>query len=355
MRRTAGRAGREDNDNVTTNEGSLLEERVTKTTLMDVARAAGVSPMTVSRVLNGRNGASDETKARVLAVVQQLDYRPNAFARGLKSDRSRIVGLIVPDIANPYFPEIIRGAEAIASAEGYSVLLCNVGEDPQREEQILGVLDTQRVEGLICVSARTSDERLLTALRSHRAAVLINRTAPRQIAGTVMVDFAAGSRQGVTHLVRRGRRRFAVLSGPRSSYGGRMRKLGIREALGAAGLEPVDTRPCAPDIDSARDVTLHILRAHADIDAIVCYNDLNAVGAIQACQSAGVAVPGQISVIGFDDIALASLISPKLTTLRVDKYSLGQLSMRMLIDRMNGKHEQHSIVIEPDLIVRESA
>ena len=149
-------------------------------TITDVAEAAGVSPMTVSRVLNGRGGAGEETRRRVLEAARALSYRPNAFAKSLKNDRSNTVGIVVPDIVNPFFPEIIRGAELVARPAGYTLLSCNVVEDPEREEEVLGMLLDKRVDGLIICSAHLDDERLLRAIAPHRAVVLINRAAAKR-------------------------------------------------------------------------------------------------------------------------------------------------------------------------------
>lgn len=325
-----------------------------KITIADVARAAGVSPMTVSRVLNDQGGASAETSERVVAAANTLNYRPNPFARGLRSDRSKTIGLLVPDITNPFFPEVIRGAEDAASAAGYNLLLSNVVESSKREAELIEALLLHRVDGIIVCSARLPDPALFAALASHRAAVLINREAPPDIAGTVTTDYETGASEAINHLVQRGRRKIAVIAGPRNSAGGRSRLVGIRRSLAVHGLKELSVVHCDPTIVGGQATAERLLAEAPDIDALVCYNDLNAIGAMKACRAAGISVPQQIALIGFDDIAMAELLTPALTTLRVPKREMGESAVRLLLSRLATKNRQHGIVIVPELIVRET-
>ncbi len=326
-----------------------------KATIADVARAAGVSQMTVSRVLNGRGGAGTDTRARVLAAAKALDYRPNAFAKGLKVGQSQTVGVVVPDITNPFFPEIVRGAELVARAEGYTLLLGNVFEDPEREADVLATLLERQVDGVILCSARLNDRRLAEAIGRHRAVVLVNRAAPRALAGSVEVDYQAGASQLVDHLVARGRHRIAVLAGPPASHGGRQRLAGLAAGLGRHGLALVHQEPCQPDFAGGVAAAPAILARLAAVDAVVCYNDLVALGLLSRLKTADVAVPARVAVAGFDDIPTAALVTPALTTLRIEKQALGELAMRLLIDRMQGDGRQQGLRVEPELVVRETA
>lgn len=321
-------------------------------TIIDVATAAGVSPMTVSRVLNGRGGAGEETRQRVLEAAQALNYRPNVFAQSLKSDRSNTVGIVVPDIVNPFFPEIIRGAELVARPAGYTLLSCNVIEDPEREEEVLGMLLDKRVDGLIICSARLDEERLLRAIAPHRAVVLINRSVAKRHAGTIEVDYRSGVEALITQLVAQGRRRFGFAAGLVSSHGGRKRREGIEAALARHGLSLAFDQPCTPDLQGGADIAARFLPEMARVDAMICYNDLIALGLMKPLERAGVRVPDDMALVGCDDIPAASLVSPALTTLRVAKQDLGEMAMRMLLDRIAGRNAQQGIVIEPDLIWR---
>jgi LacI family transcriptional regulator len=328
--------------------------RVTKAKLSDVARIAGVSPMTVSRVLNGRGGASPETSERIRQIADELRYQPNALARGLKSDKSGIVGVVVPDIANPFFPEIIRGIENVAMQHGYNLLLCNVVESADREVNLMRTLESQRVDGVVWCSARLPEKDLLKVLQSFKATVLVNRTVPPQIAGSITIDYRAGAADALRHLWDLGRRRIGIIAGPAASRGAMERLEGLRTAFAELGTEPVATVHCAPDVNGGMAASRELLEANSQVDGLVCYNDLNAVGALQTCEALGIRVPEDIGIIGFDGIPLAEFVRPKLSTLHVDKYGIGQLGMRMLLERIEGKFVQHSIVIRPQLIARNS-
>ena len=258
----------------------MTERDQVKVTIADVARAAGVSPMTVSRILNGRGGASAQTSERVASLADELNYRPNPFARGLRSNLSKTIGLIVPDITNPFFPDIFRGAERVAAEAGYNLFLCNVVESSKRKSELIDALSLHRVDGLIVCSSRMPDRALHQALQAHKAAVLINREAPKEVAGTVITDYERGAAKAVEHLVDRGRSRIAVIAGPRQSFGGRRRLVGIRKTLAAHGLAAVDIVHCEPTIEAGHDVATKLLQTSPEVDALICYNDLNAVGAI---------------------------------------------------------------------------
>jgi LacI family transcriptional regulator len=321
-------------------------------TLSDVAAAAGVSAMTASRVMNGRGGASEETKARVLAAATTLAYRPNTFARGLKGDRSFTVGIVVPDIGNPFFPEIIKGAELAARARGFTLLTCNVVEDPEREAEVLATLLDHRVDGVIVCSARLDDKRLQQAIEPHRAAVLINRPMSRRIAGTIEIDFRTGLAAATRLLIGRGRRRIAYIGGLATSYSGRMRRAGIIDALTEQGLELTLEEATTPNLEGGVAAARRLSETGTQIDAIICYNDLVAIGAMSVVHERGLAVPGDIAILGCDDILPARLVNPPLSTMHVAKQDLGDAAMRMLIDRIEGRSLQQSITIEPELIER---
>lgn len=326
-----------------------------KVKMADVARASGVSVMTVSRVLNGLGGASPETIARVRLVAEQMGYRPNALARALKSDRSGTVGVIVPDIANPFFPEIIRGVENVANQNGYTVLLCNVVESPDQEISVMRALESQRVDGIIWCSARLPEPGFRKALEAYRAAVVVNRQVSPGIAGSIIIDYRSGAADAARHLWEAGRRSIGVLLGPAQSQGGIERLTGIQSAFQQLGGEPVAIVHCGPDVPGGAEACREILDANPTIDGLICYNDLNSIGVLQTCEARGVRIPDDIAVIGFDGIPLTEFVRPQLSTLHVDKYSVGQLAMRMLIDRIDGKFTQHSIVVRPELIARASS
>ena len=326
-----------------------------KAKLSDVAREAGVSMMTVSRVLNGRGGASSETSERIRQVAEQLNYRPNALARALKSDHSGIIGVVVPDISNPFFPEIIRGAENVAMRHGYNLILCNVIESADRESDLMRILETQRVDGVMLCSARLPEKALLQALKQYKAAVVINRSVPSSYAGSITIDYRQGAHEAVRHLWDAGRRKIGILAGPELSHGAAQRLDGIRAFFASVGGVETETVYCDPDVAGGRNGIEAMLARGTQLDALICYNDLNAAGALKACQARGISVPKQIAIVGFDGIPLSELMTPTLSTVFVDKYSIGQLGMRMLLDRLDGKFTQQNIVMSPELIIRESS
>ena len=323
-------------------------------TLEDVARAAGVSRMTVSRVLNGRGGASAETQRRVLMAAESLDYRPNAFARSLKSRRSNTIGFIVPDICNPFFPEVFRGAESVALKSGYHLVLSNVVESTDRELEVIDNLAARQVDGLIWCSARSSDGEVEAALRRVPAAVLVNRRVSGGLAGSVSVDYATGARLAGTHLVAKGRRAIGLIAGPHWSVGAQQRNGGIRSAVAASDARIVCELSCTPDIAGGQMAASTLLARGTKVDAFVCYNDLNAIGAQMACRNLGLDVPKDIAIVGFDDIEMAALVTPAITSLGVDLYGLGRSAMDMLTRRIDGDSTQDDILLQPRLVMRDS-
>lgn len=308
--------------------------------------------MTVSRVLNDRGGANAETQDRVRAAAKSLGYLPNLFAKSLKNNRSNVVGIVVPDIANPFFPEIIRGAELAARPAGFTLLCSNVVEDPDREAEVIDALLQHRVDGLILCSPRLEEGRLLQAIRNHRAVVMVNRAVSTRIAGSVEIDFRTGMELVVDHLYREGCRKIIYASGPPNSFGGLRRQEGLDAALESRGLKLTAHQSFQPTLAGGADAANWIEPMVGQVDAVVCYNDLIALGAIAVLRERGIDVPKKICVVGCDDIAASELVTPPLTTLRVAKQALGELAMRMLLERMDGRNTQQKIVLEPELMIR---
>ena len=211
----------------------MMSKRVN---IADVAREAGVSAQTVSRALNNKGEISTETRARVLETVDRLGYRPNTLARGLVTQKTSTLGLIVPDIANPFFSEVARGAEDAAHGAGFSLLLCNTMEDPSREIEALRTLEAQRVDGIVLCSSRLSDEAFGAMLARLPAVILVNREASGSDLRSVCIDDEAGARCATQHLLHSGRRTIAFLAGPPASQSGRRRAQGYQRALAEAGV-----------------------------------------------------------------------------------------------------------------------
>lgn len=330
-----------------------------RVTMADVAREAGVSLMTVSRVVNGKGGISAATRERVQQIIDRLGYRPSNIARGLVTNRTGTIGLIVPDNSNPFFSEVARGAEREAYAKGYNVFLCNTEEDRQREHTVLRSLEEKRVDGIVLCSSRLTDSELHDVLTHHPAAVLINRPyASGGRFGLLHVDDELGGRLATQHLLESGHRAIGVLAGPDYSYSGQWRVQGYQATMQAAGLSPAPTwvQHCLPFVETGREAAQALLTAHPELTALYCYNDLVAVGAIQACVSLGRAIPGDVAIIGNDNIALAALVTPSLTTCHIPKQDLGSQAMRMLLSQIEDCPSGcENVVLPPELIVRASA
>jgi LacI family transcriptional regulator len=329
-----------------------------RVTMADVAREAGVSMMTVSRVINNKEGISDSTRSRIQEVIDQLGYRPSNIARGLVTKQTGTLGLVVPDNANPFFSEVARGAEHVAYENGYNVFLCNTEEDKQRELTVLRSLEEKRVDGVMVCSSRLNDEELCSALTYYPAAVLVNRQPVIENNGVVMVDDEAGARMMTQHLLQSGHRAIGFLAGPSSSYSRQLRFRGYCEAMHAVGLDyhPEWIHPCSPIVEGGREAAFKLLTTHPELTALFCFNDLVAVGALQACSTLGRAVPDDIAIVGCDDIPLAALVNPALTTCHVPRYELGAQAMKLLLDHIQDCSEGcESVTFQPTLVVRASA
>jgi LacI family transcriptional regulator len=329
-----------------------------RVTMTDVAREAGVSTMTVSRVVNDKGEISAATRSRVVEVIERLGYRPSSIARGLATKRTGTLGFVVPDVSNPFFSDIARGVEDEAYDQGYNVFLCNTKEDPVREKAVLESLEEKRVDGLLLCSSRLEDDALHAAVKHYPATVLINRHLDGGNVGAVLVDDELGSRLATEHLLRAGHTRVGFLAGPAASRSGHLRAAGYRAPLEAAGLPPNGgwVRHCAADVDGGRAVALDLLSEHPEVSALLCYNDLVAVGALQACYDLGRSVPADVAIVGCDDIPLAALVTPALTTCRAPRYDLGARAAEMLLERIQGASESFGhVMLKPELIVRASS
>lgn len=329
-----------------------------RVTINDVAQKAQVSAMTVSRVLNNKGEISEATRQHVLEVVDELGYRPSRVARGLATNQTFTIGLVVPNIAHGFFAEIALGAEVTTWEHGYNLILYNTGENWDREEAALKLLEETRADGIIVCSARLPDERLFPLLEQHRAVVLFNRPAPSNMAAVVRMDDLNGTIQATTHLINSGCHHISYLGGTPCAYAQKQRAKGFANAMREAGrtINPDLQTTCPPQhYKPGYAVARELLIAHPEIDGFVCFNDFIAVGALQACTELGRRVPDDIAIVGCDDILLAQIITPTLTTLSVSKHDIGTITAELLLERIQGKRKQEEVVIKQELIVRQSA
>ncbi len=329
-------------------------------TIADVAAAAGVSLMTVSRAMNDRDGINSETRTRILKIAEDLGYHPSQLARGLVTRQTSTLGLVMPDVANPFFAQIARGAEDIAYQHGYNLFLINTAEDAQREKDALRSLLEKEIEGAVLCSSRLSQEEMLPYLNSLPAVVLVNRDLPEASpkVATLNVNDSGGTELAVRYLVEHKRYKIALIAGPENSVSSKRRLLGFEEGCRQNGLGCTQAQIVhgSPTTQGGEEAALRLFKQLPDVDAIIAFNDLMAVGAMRACLQTGRSIPHQVAVIGADDIPLAALTNPGLTTLHIDLAALGEKAMTALLQLINGSGEPpEQIIVQPELLVRQSA
>lgn len=330
---------------------------MSKTTISEVAKAAGVSSMTVSRVVNQKGAISPRTEQKVRQAIDRLGYRPSKIARSLSTKKTQTFGLIVADIGNPFWAEVVAGAEEAARHQGYSLILCNSNEDADREREALELLEDMQVDGVLVAGSRLADDDLLDALGQHAAVVLINRFLTLPTVASVRMDDSYGTMLAVNHLLRNGHKHIAYAGGPEKAYSTRARRHGFTSALETRQLEvnPNYLAYSQPQEHAGRTVVSRLLTEQPQLTALVCYNDLVAIGALQAAFELGRRVPEDLAIIGCDDIRMASLTNPSLTTLGVSKTLLGQRAVELLLALMQGAVSDRHLWLKPELIVRQSA
>jgi LacI family transcriptional regulator len=334
-------------------------------TISDVAKRAGVSTMTVSRVVNSTGYTSAETRARVETAIGELGYVPNALARQLRSKRTKTIALVVSDISNPFFTTIARGAEDVAVAHGFSVMYCNTDESAKEEEQYLLMLIERQVDGVLLVPARSSGASF-RLLQAHNVPVVVmdRRVAARNV-DSVLCDSEAGAHALTRHLIELGHRRIAVLTGRRDISTSVDRVLGCRRALAEAGLTLDDdlVRYGGFNFGKLNQADGHrmaeaVLAADGERPtAIFAANNFIAFGVVRALREAGLRVPEDMSVVAFDDLPDDWVSEPFLTVAAQPAYEIGHRAATLLLDRISGDHDAigESVVLPFEMIIRRSS
>jgi DNA-binding LacI/PurR family transcriptional regulator len=322
-------------------------------TIHDVAKAAKVSASTVSRAYTMPELLRADTRERVLAAAKTLGYQPNKAARGLITGRTGNIGLIVPDLSNPFFPAVLKGAQARARESDYAVFLADAEEDPGLEEELIRAMAKQ-VDGVVLCSSRASDA-TLADIAKDTTLVLMNR----RINGVpaVVMDSAGGVRQAAEHLAALGHRQIAYVNGPQSSWSNRARRRGLKSRAGSLGLDVADLGPFAPTFEGG--LAAADLCVAAGVTAVLAYNDLVALGVQSRLRDRSIAVPQDMSVVGFDDIPMAQMASPALTTVAMPCERAGRLAIDVLGARIGTRLHGSNGGAGPDalptsLIVRAS-
>jgi LacI family transcriptional regulator len=334
--------------------------RVSIPTLRDVAQAAGVHAATASRALNPetRRLVNAETARRVQRAAEALGYQPNPIARSLKTARSGTIGLVIPDLTNPLFPPIVRGIEDVLGPAGYSALIVNTDNDPDRERSQIGSLRSRQVEGLIIATARL-EHPLLEQLRAQGTRmVLVNRRAEELDVPSVTPDDASGIRLAVKHLASLGHRRVVHLAGPQTTSTGVIRARAFQSAIRDNELEVDPSLVVSCDFwtenEGARALR-RILDSGAQFSAVVAGNDLIALGCYDVFTERGISCPDDISVVGFNDMPYVDKLSPPLTTVAVPHHQIGVEAARMLLESIEEPDRPpRSVLLPVTLTVRAS-
>jgi DNA-binding LacI/PurR family transcriptional regulator len=324
-------------------------------TMREVAKRAGVSPATVSRVLNKTHYISPETERRVLEVVGELNYYKNVHARRLATGQSDLFGLVISEIANPYFPEVIRGFQAAAWDRGFDVLLCNTQYDQARTKSILRRLIESDARGVAVMTSSIDRSWASELIAAGIGVVFCNLGPAEKLVSTISIDYQRGLAQAIEHVVGLGHRRAAVIAGPDDNR----TAIAIKDAL-VAGLKERDFNPFPVissnyGVDAGASAVHTILSAPEKPTAIFCGSDLIALGAMSALEEAGVEIPEDISIVGIDDISFAFLARPPLTTIRVPRERVGTTAFEALVKMMKLKRRKGADhYLETDLVVRRS-
>jgi LacI family transcriptional regulator len=329
-------------------------------TIRDVARLAEVHPGTVSRALNEQTRAlvNEETAARVLRAATELGYRPNPIARGLKTNRSYTVGVLIPDLTNPLFPPIVRGIEDRLGPAGYTPLLVNTDNDPGRERSHIEAMLARQVDGLIAATARLDVEPLAEAAAGGMPLVLVNRSFEDGSVAAVTVDDGKGIRLAVEHVAQLGHRRIGHVAGPQNVSTGHRRYLGFLAAMEAAGLEvPTDCVSFSEAFTESEGAgaCAQVLAAEPRVTAIVAANDRLAMGCYDALAAQGLRCPQDVSIVGFNDMPFIDRLRPPLTSVRVPQREIGTTAAELLLAQLShGSEPAREILLQPTLVVRGS-
>lgn len=335
-----------------------------KVTLKELAKKAGVSTATVSMILNQKDQSiSEATRSKVRALAKEYQYVPNTNARSLVTRKTKTIGLIMPDITNPFFPEMARGVEDRASKSRYSIILCDTDDNEVREHQCVKILAEKMVDGIIFTHCAQRDEPSADFNTFELPIILIDRDAYSldNIKGRVTIDNEQGAFLAVDHLIQCGCRHILFLSGELCTQTAKERLAGYRRALSAYGLafEESNVRAGAYKLEWGRQAVDQVMEEKKEFDGVFCGNDLIGIGAIKRLQEWGIQIPQDVRLIGFDDIYMASLMEPPMSTVRQPAYEMGYRAAELLIEAIEQKQDQipsdeSRVVLKPQLMIRRS-
>ena len=328
-------------------------------TIRDVAKRAGVAPITVSRVINNSGYVNEKTRARVEAAIADLGYVPNVLARSLRSRRTGTLGLILTDISNPFWTTVARGVEDAASDAGFNVILCNTDESEVEQDKYLHVLMQKQVDGVLLVPARSAVEPIKFIQSQNTSVVVLDRRIPNSQTDVVRCDSEGGAYQLTSLLLSLGHRRIAMLSGPRGVSTAEDRVAGYRRALAEAGVD-VDAAPvCYGEfsLQSGYAMTLQVLARTPRPSALFAGNNFIAIGALRALRDTGLRVPEDLALVGFDDLPADLVVDPFLTVAAQPAYEMGRQATELLLARLSEEAPAayQEIVLPTEIVVRQSS
>lgn len=331
-----------------------------RVTIKDVAIQAGVSQSTVSHVLNKTRVVEEATRQKVLRAVEELGYRPSQVARSLISKRTKTAGLLISDVSNPFYPDVILGVEEVAFANDYSIFLCNTNYDLERGLKLVQSLVDKSVDGILFMSSSMSLQMVQEAVENRIQAVVLDweENNLEELASTITINFQSGFQQAVRHLIEIGHRQIAHISGPLSLWTAQVRKNAFLKALEQNGLDASQAIIIEGDlrIEGGRKAFEQLYHLNPRPSAVLAANDLMALGVLWAARNAGLDLPSDLSVVGLDDIDLASKVSPSLSTVALPRREIGRTAMRLLLEMIReGKEATKSrLTIDTTFVLRQS-
>jgi len=321
--------------------------------IKDVAERAGVSPATVSRVLNGAASVRAEYRERVLRVIEELGYRPNRLASNLRRQKAEMIGVVVSDIENPHFTQMVRAVEDAAYRRGYRVLLCNTDENPEKQRAYLQMLAAERVLGVLISPSDPAGEEISELIELGIPVIAFDRSVDDPRADAVIVDNAAGTRLATEFLIRAGHERIGLVSGLGDIETSVERQLGYERAMREAGLEPRSASG-GFRIADGRKATEQLLDG-GDFTALIVSNNLMTIGALEVLRARRVRVPEEMALVAVDDPFWAELVEPPLTTLAQPVREMADCAVELLLERIGGERERpRRVVFDFELRVRSS-
>ncbi len=327
--------------------------------ITDVAAQAGVSVTTVSHVLSGRRPVAETTRARVLEVIDRLGYQPNGVAQGLRTRRTMTVGLMVPDLTNPFYPMVLRGLDDVLVSAGYHAIVFNTDGNPEQEIGFLRAMATRQVDGVVITSFTLAREDLLAHAKDMPLVRLGGQPFDADLGDLVRSDDEGGMTQAVRHLLDRGSRRVAYIGGTRHMGPSDLREVGYRRALEEADGAVDEDLIVRGDFtrEAGREAAELLLRRPGRPDAIACANDLIAIGVLDAARKLDLSIPTELAVTGYDDIDAASLVTPTLTTIVNPAREVGRACGDALLRRLTHDEPEpaRELVIANSLVRRQSA